>query len=108
MKIKNTVENTIILIKKGLLHVFFGDLSSKVFRFLSMIVMTRLLDKEQYGIWNYAYNIYSLILLFDGLGIASGVLQYCSKERNERKRFLIFKFGKSFGEYVNLFISFLL
>jgi O-antigen/teichoic acid export membrane protein len=71
-----------------------------------MIVMTRLLDKEQYGIWNYAYNIYSLILLFDGLGIASGVLQYCSKERNERKRFLIFKFGKSFGEYVNLFISF--
>ncbi|WP_233185651.1 oligosaccharide flippase family protein [Thermotoga sp. SG1] len=104
---KNLLETTTNLIRKGLLHVFVGDLSYKVLRFLSSIAVARLVDKDQYGVWNYAYNIYSLILLFDGLGIASGVIQYCAKEKDEKRSFLILKFGKRFGGYVNLLISFI-
>jgi len=107
LKIENQIRKITGLIKKGLLHVFIGNLSSKIFRFLSSIFVARLVDKSQYGAWSYAYNIYSLILLFDGLGIASGVIQYCAKEKDEKKSLLILNFGKRFGGYVNLVISFI-
>lgn len=102
---KNWIEKIISLVKKGLLHVFVGDLSSKILRFLSVVFVTRLVDKSQYGAWSYAYNIYSLILLFDGLGIASGVLQYCAREKDEKRSLLILNFGKRFGGYVNFVVS---
>lgn len=106
MEMRNSIEKIFNLIKKGLLHVFVGDLSSKVLRFVSSVVVARLVDKNEYGVWSYAYNIYSLILLFDGLGVASGVLQYCAREKDEKRSLFILRFGRKFGGYVNLLISF--
>lgn len=67
------------LFKKGFFHIFGGSVLNKIIGFLSSIVLVRLLTKAEYGIFTYAWNIYSIILLANGCGLDLGALQLCSE-----------------------------
>lgn len=69
--------------KTGFFHIFGGSVINKAISFLSSIVLVRLLTKGEYGIFTYAWNIYSIILLFNGFGLESSTLQLCSEHGDD-------------------------
>ena len=73
------------LLKTGFFHIFGSSVINKVITFLSSVVLVRILTKPEYGVFTYAWNIYSIILLFNGMGIESGVLQMSSEHSGDEK-----------------------
>ena len=67
------------LLKKGFLHVLGGSVLNKIIGFLSSIVLVRILTKAEYGVFTYAWSIYSMVLLANGCGLELGSLQLCSE-----------------------------
>ena len=74
------------LIKTGFFHIFGSSVINKIVAFLSNVVLVRILSKSEYGIFTYSWNIYSILLLLNGLGIESGVLQVCSEWGNDKEK----------------------
>lgn len=72
-----------ILFKTGFFHIFGSSVINKIIAFMSSIVLVRILTKTEYGIFTYAWNIYSIILIFNGMGIESGVLQVSSEHSGD-------------------------
>ena len=71
------------LFKTGFFHIFGSSVINKIIAFLSSVVLVRILTKAEYGIFTYAWNIYSIILIFNGMGIESGVLQVSSEHSGD-------------------------
>lgn len=71
--------------KTGFFHIFGSSVVNKIIAFLTSIVLVRVLTTEEYGVFTYAWNIYSLLLLTDGLGSSSAVLQICSENSADRE-----------------------
>lgn len=71
------------LFKTGFFHIFGGSVLNKIIVFLSSIVIVRILSKTEYGIFTYAWNIYSFVILVNGLGLANGALQVGSEKWDE-------------------------
>ena len=69
-----------ILIRTGFFHIFGSSVINKIIAFMSSIVLVRILTKQEYGVFTYAWNIYSIVLLFNGMGTDSGVLQLARKK----------------------------
>lgn len=82
--------------KGGFFHVLAGGTLSKMVAFLSSIVIVRLVDKTDYAKLAYADNIYSYIVLFAGLGMASAVLKYCV-QKDEGKNRAFYRFSLKWG-----------
>lgn len=77
------------LFQAGFFHVFGSNILNKVIAFGTNILIVRFLSANEYGLFSYAYSVYSIALLFTGFGALSGVLQYCSENRalNEKKAY---------------------
>lgn len=73
------------LFKTGFFHIFGSSVINKIIAFMSSVVLVRILTKAEYGIFTYAWNIYSIILIFNGMGIESGVLQLSSEHSGDAK-----------------------
>ncbi len=77
----------IVKIKKaystGFFHIFGMNILNKIISFVSTMVLVRILTKAEYGIFTYSWNIYSFILLFNGLGIVSAILQLSSENSGD-------------------------
>ena len=71
------------LLKTGFFHIFGSSVINKVIAFLSSVVLVRILSKTEYGVFTYAWNIYSMILILNGMGIESGVLQISSEHSGD-------------------------
>lgn len=69
--------------KTGFFHIFGGSVVNRIITFLSSVIIVRILSKEEYGIFTHAWNIYSIIILLNGLGVASAVLQMCSEKTGD-------------------------
>jgi O-antigen/teichoic acid export membrane protein len=76
-------ERTNRLLKSGFFHIFGSSVLNKIISFLSSVVLVRILTKSEYGIFTYAWNIYSIVLLFNGLGVDSAILQLCSERSGD-------------------------
>lgn len=50
---------------------------------MSSVVLVRILTRQEYGVFTYAWNIYSIILILNGMGIESGVLQVSSEHSGD-------------------------
>lgn len=72
-----------ILFKTGFFHIFGSGVVNKVVVFLSSAALVRILSKVEYGVFTYAWNIYSMILILNGMGIESGVLQISSEHSGD-------------------------
>lgn len=71
-----------IMFKTGFFHIFGSSIINKIIAFLSTTVLVRILTKEEYGVFSYAWNIYSIVILFNGLGMHSALLQLGSEKKN--------------------------
>ncbi len=72
-----------ILFSTGFFQIFGGNVLNKVLVFFSSVILVRILTKQEYGIFTYSWNIYSVVVLFSGAGISSGLLQICSEKGGE-------------------------
>lgn len=79
----------------GFFHIFITNVLNRVIEFSSGIILVRLLSKGDYGIYSYAYNIITIFLLFNGLGMNSGMLQFGSElfNRDDKQKKSIFRYG---------------
>lgn len=71
------------LFRTGFFHIFGSSVINKIIAFMSSAVLVRILTKAEYGVFTYAWNIYSIILIFNGMGIESGVLQVSSEHSGD-------------------------
>ena len=71
------------LFNTGFFHIFGSSVINKIIAFLSSVVLVRILTKAEYGVFTYAWNIYSIILILNGMGIESGVLQISSEHSGD-------------------------
>lgn len=72
-------EKLALLFQTGFFHIFGSGTINKVIQALSSIILVRLLSKDDYGVYAYAFNIISFIILLNGLGASSAVIQLCSE-----------------------------
>lgn len=96
--VRNILEKFNRLLSTGFFHVFGSGVINKVIGFLSSIVLVRILSKPEYGTFTYAWNIFCLVLLFNGMGIESGVLQLSSERGGDTKYLNKYScYGTKFG-----------
>ena len=97
------------LFETGFYHVFGSSVINKILSFLCSILVVRIVDKTDFGIYSYANNILSFFLVFTGLGMVSGLLQLCSEEHEEPSiRTKLFCYGCRIGSGFNLLIGFVI
>lgn len=95
------------LIKTGFFHIFSASVINKILTFLSNIVVVRLISKVDYGVFAYADNIVSLVLLATGMGMVSATFQLASETRGEEQE-KIYRYGSSVGIKFNILLSFII
>lgn len=91
------------LFKTGFFHIFGSSVINKIIAFLSSVVLVRILTKPEYGTFTYAWNIYCIVVLFNGMGIESGVLQLSSEHSGDVEYAKeVSNYGTRFGLKFNL------
>lgn len=85
------------LFKAGLFDIFGADALNKVLTFVSGMIVVRLIPQETYGVYSYAYNILNIILLFNGLGVSSAILQFASEIAFSDRKEAIERIGVHIG-----------
>lgn len=93
------------IISKGFIHIFAASLLNKIMVFAGSILLVRIISKEDYGVYAYAYNIYGFVAIFTGFGATSGMLQLGSETSEINKRNDIYNFGCRVGILFNIFLS---
>lgn len=97
------------LFKTGFFHIFGSNVINKILAFLSSVILVRILTKTEYGAFTYAWNIYCIILLFNGMGIESGVLQLASEHSGDTEYAdRVSSYGTAFGLKFNVILFALL
>ena len=104
-RLEKNLDEFKVLIKKGLLHIFGGSLITKIVGFADVVVLVRILSKAEYGYWGYANNILQLVLLFAAFGAPAGILQFCSRSKDDVERLTYWKYGLSYGLKANLVLA---
>lgn len=92
--------------RTGFGHIFGANTINQVFAFASNFILIRILSKGEYGIYSYAFNIYSFFALAIGLGMESACMQVCSekmKGNGDADRNM--RFGILFGSGFNLILG---
>lgn len=79
----NIKEKILHLLRTGFFHIFGVNLLGKALAFAGSVLLVRLLTKEDYGSFTYAWNLVSIVLLFSGMGMEPGVLQLCSERSGD-------------------------
>lgn len=103
-KLKSAVE----YLKSDVSRVLIASGVNKAISLVLSIVIVRILSKEAYGLFSFAYNKVSIIMVFSGFGITSGILQFCSESISEEKKKSYYKFGLIFGTLANILLCLLL
>ena len=92
------------LYETGFFHIFSSNVINKILLFCNGIFIVRVLSKESFGVYSYSQNLLSIFLLFSGLGINNGLLQFASKSNEEEKN-EIFKFTFRLGIIINIILT---
>ena len=86
------------LYKAGFFSIIISQIIVKVVGFCNSIFLVWLLSKSDYGIYSYAQNYLSVILLLDGIGTISSIVQFGSENYNNPLKQVAFsRFGFSIG-----------
>lgn len=91
--------------KRGLINVFGAGVINKIFALLTNVVIVRLLSKNSYGVFSYAFNIITIVIIFSSLGMDMTILQFCSEEKDTLQRQRIYKFSFYTGLLANIMVS---
>lgn len=93
------------LMQTGFFYIFCGSVFNKIITFSSSIVIVHILTKYEYGTFTYAWNIYSFVILANGLGLSQGALQFGSENWQSGKCEDIFSYSLRKGVIFDLIIS---
>jgi len=94
------------LFSTGFFHVFGSSVINKIIAFLSSVVLVRILTKPEYGTFTYAWNIYSIVFIFSGMGMDSAMLQLASEHGGEPEYTdKVSKYSVRFGLWFNLLLA---
>lgn len=88
-------------LKVSILSSFSANVINRIVSMLSLMVITRLLSQVEYGIWSYALNIYSYLLLITGFGLLTGALQFGTECNGRERAYGYFKYCTEKGEVIN-------
>ncbi len=93
------------LFRRGFFHILGSTFINKIIAFLANIAIVRILTKHDYGVFTGAFNVFFIVFLFSGFGIANGILYFCSKDipREEKKGF--YAWAVRFGLYTEILLS---
>lgn len=90
--------------KNGFFHIFAGNTLVKIISALSALLLPIAISKTQYGTFTLPDNYVQYVLLFNGLGIASAVLRYCTVFDKPEEKKAYFLFSIKFGVIFDLFL----
>lgn len=97
------------LFETGFFHIFGSSVINKIIAFLSSVVLVRILSKTEYGVFTYAWNIYCIIMLFNAMGMESGVLQLSSEHSGDQEYAnRVSNYGTKFGLKIDLILCFVI
>ena len=88
----------------GFFHIFLSNILNMVIAFITGIILVRVLSKSDFGTYSYANNIFSIFIIFNGLGATSAALQLCSETDDKAKRDALSNFGYLFGAKFSLLL----
>lgn len=77
--------------KTGFFSIFLATVFSKVITLFGGVILVRILSKEDYGIYAYIHNCYSMLFLLNDFGISSAALQFMTENlenKNKQSAFL--------------------
>lgn len=67
----------------GFFSIVGTSVLNRIVQFVSGMILVRVLSKSDYGAYSYALNIINYFILFNGLGAASCVVQFCVEQESE-------------------------
>ena len=73
---KQTLSKFKNAMRQGVLHIFSTTVLNKIIAMLTNVVLARVLTKDGFGHFSYAYNIVMMISSFSSLGVTNAILQY--------------------------------
>ncbi len=87
--------------RKGIFDVIGAGLINKALVFFTTVLLIRILSKETYGLFSYAYNNINIVMIFSSLGMSSVMLQFASEQQIKEKRLYVDKFCVIIGVLSN-------
>lgn len=78
-KLSDEFERVLVKTSQDALIVFLGNFLSTLFLAVSAIIVARLLQPENYGVYSVSLVVSSVLLLFTDFGIDSALVKYVSK-----------------------------
>ncbi len=96
------------LFKKGFFHIAGSNIINRLVVAITNIIIARFLGKYNYGVFGAAYNIYSIFIIFSGLGMFNAILVYCSEKRSDKEKELYYGYGLTSGFLASGVLSILL
>lgn len=76
--------------------------------FISSVVIVRIITKEEFAYLSYADNLYQYVSMFTGLGMALGILKFCSPKIDQEEDRFFFYYALKVGSLFQVFITILL
>lgn len=93
------------ILRKGLLQIFSANVINKFVQFGTLAAISRIIAKSDYGAFSFAQNIISFVLLLEGAGVTTGILQYCSIAKDKKEKIKYLHYGLKVGICVNVVLS---
>lgn len=93
------------LYRIGFAHIFTTSVINKLLSLVTNMVIVRVLSKSEYGMYSYAYNIVTIVLIVSDLGTRMARLQYCCETNDPAERKAITRFLMSIGTVSNIIFS---
>ena len=97
MIVKTIRERVKVLLNGGFFHILGSSVINKFIAFFANLILVRILSKNDFGIFTGAFNDFSLIYIFSGLGITSGILYFCSKNITSTLKTKYYLYSVKFG-----------
>ena len=72
--------------KTGFFSIFLSNILSKVVVFLGGIVLVRILSQNDYGIYSYAINAFSILFILNDFGASNAALQNITEQKDNKKK----------------------
>ena len=91
-------------VQRGLFHISGSMAASRIFRFFSAFIVVRVLSKALFGQFSYAQNILQFFLIFNGFGVSTAIVQFCSEKKTIEEKIPYLRYGIKIGLIFNFFL----
>lgn len=83
---KNRIEGLLHVLKRtGFFSVFLSSILSKIISFLGGVIIVRILSKNDYGLYTYVMNCYSMLFILNDFGCNVAMIQFRSENYADKR-----------------------